>query len=729
MTTRHLLYDTLDQMTGEQLPNFLRLYLNPFVVQTCLSLSRYVQEAWHVGEAGAPEYQSFLANSFDEALSGAIKLARYDADATGRPKAGLVCDPEGRVGPLVFTTGRARGASQGRAGSPLASAAGLPDHPGQDRTDFIPEITVRAGDIADASDVQRVGFVVVFPSADHAPVSLLEALSHRQPRPLVLACVHRAGLAHCLGEASSPWRTLRPDVVVFDDSFVHHDVPFGAFTARRSLYDHWNKPGHTTFHSTTYQPNCISSLHFLKCLEQDAPDFLRRLAPQFERIGGDLLYRKQLCARLYSPSLARMTAAVGWNVPRIRAAGHYLDVHGRQVFDAVAGVACSVRGHNPPTYRAELERLTDLPDEHAAAAERLGRLTGLGRLVPAVSGASAVENALRLGLAAQFPKKYVLAFRGGFGGKTLLALTGTANRAYKTGLDPLYEHVVYVDPFAASAIEELEATLDKYPVGMVQLELVQAVGGVRALPEKVIHYLQEEKRRRGYLLFVDEVQTAMYRTGPFCRSQQLGIEPDLMTVGKGTADMMIPFAVTLYSEQVRDQLAARHSDLPEALRRRCAYPFGYRTLINVLDRAAEMNDAQRVREAGELFARRLGEGLRGCRAVRDVRVFGLLIGIELDTSAGPRKWFRKQAGSLYVMNLLKHKPFPVFVGYCQYEPHVLKLTPPLSITTEEVERVCAAVVAVLRRPTYQLLPSLGGVLVKSFVKGKWESYWGARVKA
>ena len=142
-----------------------------------------------------------------------------------------------------------------------------------------------------------------------------------------------------------------------------------------------------------------------------------------------------------------------------------------------------------------------------------------------------------------------------------------------------------------------------------------------------------------------------------------------------------------------------------------------------------MNDAQRVREAGELFARRLGEGLRGCRAVRDVRVFGLLIGIELDTSAGPRKWFRKQAGSLYVMNLLKHKPFPVFVGYCQYEPHVLKLTPPLSITTEEVERVCAAVVAVLRRPTYQLLPSLGGVLVKSFVKGKWESYWGARVKA
>src|SRR5262249_4920099 len=125
-------------------------------------------------------------------------------------------------------------------------------------------------------------------------------------------------------------------------------------------------------------------------------------------------------------------------------------------------------------------------------------------------------------------------------------------------------------------------------------------------------------------------------------------------------------------------------------------------------------------------AKLLPEGLSECKAVREVRAFGLLIGIELDTSGWPRRWFRKQAGSVYVMNLLRHTPFPVFVGYCQYEPHVLKVTPPLTIAPEEVRQVCEAVAAVLRRPPHKLLAPVFGALVRSFVKGKWQAYWNAR---
>src|SRR5262249_8499359 len=104
MSTGHPLFDTWDQMIQEQIPNFLRLYVNPFVAQTCLCLSRYVQDTWHPEERPRPWYQSFLANGFDEALSGAIKLARYWADVAHRPKTGLVIDPEGRLGPLVSVT-------------------------------------------------------------------------------------------------------------------------------------------------------------------------------------------------------------------------------------------------------------------------------------------------------------------------------------------------------------------------------------------------------------------------------------------------------------------------------------------------------------------------------------------------------------------------------------------------------------------------------------------------
>jgi acetylornithine/succinyldiaminopimelate/putrescine aminotransferase len=419
---------------------------------------------------------------------------------------------------------------------------------------------------------------------------------------------------------------------------------------------------------------------------------------------------------------------VGWDTADVRAAGHHVTINGRRIFDGVAGVACSIRGHNPRHFREEIEGLADLPDGHRAAAERLEPLTGLGRLVPAVSGASAVENALRIGLAAQFPRKYVLAFTGGFGGKTLLALTGTANASYKRGLDPLYESVLYIDPFRESAIAELESALSRYPVGVVQLELIQAVGGVRPVPERVVRYLEAQKRRHGYLLFVDEVQTGMYRTGPFIRSRELGVEPDLLTIGKGTSDMMFPFAATLYSQFVHEKLAGLKTDLPDVLRRRFDYEYGYKTLVNVLDCAERAKVSERVGEIGTLFEGLLRDGLAGCKAVRDVRVFGLLIAIELDTRAWPRRWLRKQVGALYAMSLLRYRPFPLLIGYCQYEPHVLKFTPPLSITREEVHGACEALRAVLSRPAYQLLSPLIGALAKSSAKAKWEAYWNRRAR-
>jgi acetylornithine/succinyldiaminopimelate/putrescine aminotransferase len=704
MNTGRPLFDAWDQILQEQIPNFLRLYLNPFVAQTCLCLNRYVQDTWHYGERPRPRYPSFLANSFDEALSGAIKLARYAAAMENRPKTGLVIDGDGRVGPLVAVRLEGKG-----------------------KVEFIPEITVVSRELpntAGSSEAKaRTGFVVLFPgrnAEDEWALGVLDAV-RRDSNPLVIVCVDRPGLTGCRLDPGSPWKRAQPDIVVVDESFVRKQVPFGAFSAREALYRHWTRRGKTTFHSTTYQPNTISSLLFLKCLELDDPAFFAQLAEQFEHVAKDPAYRKFLFAELYNASLARATTAVGWDTPRFQAAGHYISVNGRQIFDGVAGVACSIRGHNPVGYRQEIEKLAGIAGYQQAAAQRLRRLTGLGELIPAVSGASAVENALRVGLVAQFPRKYLLALKGGFGGKTLLALTGTANHSYKTHLDPLYPHVLYVDPFGESTIEDLEAAFREHPIAVVQMELIQAVGGVRPVPSKVIQYLEANKRRWGYLLFVDEVQTGMYRTGPFLRSQDVGIEPDLVTVGKGTSDMMMPFAVTLFGDRVREPLEVLRSDLPAILRQRFDYEYGFKTLLNVLDRAAEAGLADRVRAAGALFARLLRERLSTCKFVRDIRVFGLLIAIELDVRRWPLRWLKKQAGSVYVMNLLRHEPFPVFVGYCQYEPHVLKFTPPLSITDEEVDRVCDAIATVLSRPAHQLLLPFLGALAGTYVKAKRET--------
>jgi acetylornithine/succinyldiaminopimelate/putrescine aminotransferase len=291
--------------------------------------------------------------------------------------------------------------------------------------------------------------------------------------------------------------------------------------------------------------------------------------------------------------------------------------------------------------------------------------------------------------------------RGGFGGKTLLALTGTWKPSLRQGLDPLYPHVVYVDPFAADAVASIEAAFDGQPIGVVQFELVQGVGGVRAIPPDVVRCLVQMRERHDCLLFIDEVQTGVYRTGPFVRSTQVDVEPDLLTIGKGASDMVFPYALTLHGDAIEERLAARQCDLPATLRSRHDCEMGLRTLLNVLRYAEENRLAETVRARGEQFERILGTMLHSCHSVREVRSFGLLIGIELRTGAAAPRWLSRLRQQLLLLAMLKHPRTPLLLGYCQYEPHVLKLTPPLSITEDEVDRVCETISAVLHMPTCQ----------------------------
>jgi acetylornithine/succinyldiaminopimelate/putrescine aminotransferase len=682
MEARQRLAETYEQILRGELPNLFRLYLNPYVAQTCLCLERYIQDAWH-SEAETPEpYQSFLANSFDEALSGAIKLARYCASIAGKSTTGLVIDPGDRLGPFAS------------AGSVV----------------FLPGLTLVGRDDTVVPTDQSFGFLVLTDPVAAAHWDTVRRLVHANSALLIM-CVDRISLVKLGAEPD-----LAPDIVVFDESFVHHDVPFGAFAARKTLYDHWNRPAKSTFHSTTFQPNTISTLHFMRCLERDDAEFHAKIADEVRAIEADPNLCLKLFRRLYSPSLANAIAATGFDTPNIRAEGSFVFVDGRQVFDGVSGVACSVRGHNPPTYAEEMHELAQV-DCEAEVAARLHALTGLERVLPAVSGAGAVENALKIALVAQYPRRHVLALKSGFGGKTLFALTGTWNASYKTHIDPLYDHVLYIDPFADNAIAQIDAALARHPIAVVQMELIQGVGGVRRVPERVVRHLDACRTRYGYLLLIDEVQTGMYRTGPFTLSAAMGLTPDLLVVGKAVSDMMFPFALTLYSERVQHALDQAGSDLSSVLRRRYAYPGGYRTAVNVLRFAEKTQLAEQVAASGDLFAKLLGHELAGCKAVRDVRVYGLLIGIELDATSWPQRWFRKRLFWFYLAAMLQHRRFPVLVGICQYEPHVLKITPPLTVNADEIRQVCATIGEVLRRPFSQLLTGAVGGMLKSL--GLW----------
>ncbi len=681
MEARHPFIETCDQVLRQELPNLFRLYLNPYVAQTCLCLERYVQTTWGSTET----YQTFLANGFDEALSGAIKLARYHASLAGKSTTGLIIDADNKLGPFAS-----------------AESAGQ-------RVEFLPGLIVIGKNSLMPRD-QSFCFVALSKIDSNVDAELLRRRL-RENSALLIAYVDREHLNR-IRQAKTKEHELTPDIVVFDESFVNRDVPFAAFTARKAVYDCWNHSAKSTFHSTTFQPNTISTLHFMNCLKAADPEFHAGIERELAQVEADVELRRSLFRRLYSPSLASAIAMTGCNTANVCAAGHYVRIDGRKVLDAVGGVACSVRGHNPPAYVEELEALADV-DCEPEVASRLRELTGLDGMLPAVSGAGAVENALKLALVAQFPKRHVLALKAGFGGKTLLALTGTWSSSYKQHIDPLYGEVSYVDPFAADAIAQIDAALDKHDVAVVQIELIQGVGGVRRVPEVVVRHLNSSRAKHEFLLLIDEVQTGMYRTGPFTLSRAMGITPDLLVVGKAISDMMFPFALTLYSANVIKRLHHVAADLPVEIRRRFHYPFGYKTALNVLRYAETTQLSDRVAQSGALFEQLLKEELASCKVVRDVRVFGLLIGIELDATRWPRRWFKNRLFWFYLAAMLRHPRFPVLVGFCQAEPNVLKITPPLTIDADEIRQMCVTIGEILRRPFYRLLASAVGGFVRS----------------
>ncbi len=683
---------TCAQIIREQIPNLFRLYLNPHVAQACYCLTEMITAEWPA--TSTERFQVFLANSLEESLSGAIKLARFVSNAAGGSRSGWIIDEDQRLEHFALTM-----------------------LPHGEKLEYLPEIKLFADPNAATAALQaaeaKPGFILVFLSSwSGANESLYRELFARLPpdtRPLMIVCIGSSDLTGGKTAAAASWQNLAPDIVVFDESFVEGTVPFGAFAASQRLFQYWNARGMATFHSTTYQPNTIASLHFLRCLSRMAPDFFQQHQPAFERMKSDLKYRQSLFRDRYSPSLAKLISIVNLDQNTMRAAGHYLETPGQRIFDGVAGVACSIRGHNPPKFVEELEQFAG-EECRAEVAERLEAATGLPHVTPAVSGASAVEHALKIGLAAKHPRQYVLALQGGFGGKTLFALTGTWKQSLKSGLAPLYPHVVYVDPFKCDAVQAIQQCFDEHPIGVIQFELIQGVGGVRPIPPAVLDCLKQMRQRYDCLLFVDEVQTGVYRTGPFTRSAALGLQPDLLAIGKGTSDMMFPFALTLHSDEVQRALEARNCGLPETLNKRYGFELGWRTVLNTLRRAEQEGLEERVNSRGQRFAEMLRRALGTSPVVCEVRCFGMLIGIELDVDRAPRRWLKRVLPNLYLLAMLRHRTFPLLVGFCQYEPNVLKITPPLSITEEEIQCVCETIAEVLRAS----LPSL-------VLSGAWQA--------
>lgn len=335
------------------------------------------------------------------------------------------------------------------------------------------------------------------------------------------------------------------------------------------------------------------------------------------------------------------------------------DTAGKRYLDLYAGHAVCSTGHcHPYVVRAIQEQAARLifysnmaafPLREEAARLLLKHAPAFSAVLFANSGAEANENALKMARR-HTGRPDVVAFEGGFHGRTAGAVSVTGFEKYRRTSEPLVPGVSFV-PFG---------TLPKLTerTAAVILEPVQSMAGVRTAPPEFFRELREACTRNGTLLIYDEVQTGIGRTGTMFFAGRHGVTPDLVTLAKGIASG-IPLSAVLVPAAIAERVATGEYGATFG-----AGPIAMAAMKATLEVVEGL--LPNVVEVGRYLAKRL-EHTPG---VREVRGLGFLLGVKTDRDAGTLQGRLLERG---------------FIVGTADEPAVLRLLPPLTLTHVHVD--------------------------------------------
>ncbi|WP_101048069.1 4-aminobutyrate--2-oxoglutarate transaminase [Macromonas nakdongensis] len=323
------------------------------------------------------------------------------------------------------------------------------------------------------------------------------------------------------------------------------------------------------------------------------------------------------------------------------------DVEGRRYIDFAGGIAVLNTGHRHPkiveAVKAQLDQYHHTCfqvvayEPYVELAERLiakapGNFPKKAYFLS--TGAEAVENAVKIARAAT-KRQAVIAFGGGFHGRTLLGMALTGKVApYKAGFGPFpaeIYHAEFPNPLHGVSVADAMRSVEhifKYDVeaervAAIILEPVQGEGGFYVAPPEFAQALRALCDKHGIVLIADEVQTGAGRTGTWLACEQWGVAPDLITMAKSMAGGF-PLSAVIGKAELMDK------PLPGGLGGTYAgSPLACAAALAVLDVFEEEQLLDRSNAVGE----RLKAGLRALAQqnveIQDVRGLGSMIAIEL----------------------------------------------------------------------------------------------------
>jgi acetylornithine/N-succinyldiaminopimelate aminotransferase len=350
------------------------------------------------------------------------------------------------------------------------------------------------------------------------------------------------------------------------------------------------------------------------------------------------------------------------------------DADGRAYLDFTAGIAVNALGYGDDGLKAAIHAAAEglihvsnlfrtAPGEQLAA--RLVELSFADKVFFCNSGAEANEGAFKFArkwarTTVGSAKTDIIALRGAFHGRLFASLAATDRPSYRAPFRPLAGGVSIVE----RDLQDLEIVLDAETVAAVILEPVQGEGGVRVLDHGFIRELRSLTNERKVALIFDEIQCGMGRTGTLFAYEQIGVEPDMLTLAKPIAGGL-PMGAVLLSEKIATTMNAGEHGTTFG-----GGPFVASVALHVLERIADPAMLSHVKSAGQYMSARLQEISDASGHVRAIRGTGMMWGLDVSEPAGEIVARAREAGLLILT-----------AG-----DHTLRLLPPLVTSHDDLAR-------------------------------------------
>lgn len=356
------------------------------------------------------------------------------------------------------------------------------------------------------------------------------------------------------------------------------------------------------------------------------------------------------------------------------------DDQGRQYLDFFPGWGCNLLGHCPPrvveAVQQQVAELIHVPNTWYTEAQ--GRWAQLlsehsfgGKAFFCNSGAEANEGAIKLArLHTPANRNKIITFRGGFHGRTYGATSATAQPKYHEGIGPLLPGFAYA-PFGD--LEAVKKLVDSETCAIL-IEPIQGEGGIRIPPDGFLQGLRQLADENELLLIFDEVQSGCGRTGKWFAYQHSGVVPDIMTLAKSLCGGIAGGALLTTAEIAPSLRPGLHAATFGG------NPIAARAGIATIETIEEEGLLDRAVEIGERFRQRLGPLVEELPIVEDLRVCGLMIGLELTVDGAP-----------FVQKCLEQS---LLINCTQQT--VIRLLPAMTLSNEQVDEGCEILANVLR---------------------------------